>query len=675
MFCVREDEDRREVAAVTTTTASGAFLLPVGQYTLLGRNGGSVVHREDTPVEAFLLVVRAPGFRPFVRSLQLSDLGASPLDALLEPSPRGTGVRASLLLPHTRAPASGVRVLVRLDLSSRQEQGRLLGEAQAPSAVPTRGRVAWSLVSDAEGRIELAGVPPGSATLVVAGGQSYVRTTTALSRDRETSIQLEVGAELHLTIEGLDPRLTLRREGALDSVSFFPGAKSSYAIRGLSPGRYRLTAAFRPSDADGHSLPALVEDLDLTAGYPQRIRVRAPSPETAASLRVRVLNAKGEPLAGRRVVAARADADRFGLTSSLVTDARGEVWLQALAPATYRVRVQGCLQQEVALAARAQRALVVRPSAARVLESQVVDPSGRPVQGAQVTAGFAEGKTDAEGRFRLELAGLLPEGTRVDLVLDASFGAVGGGRTLPSGTRLARASLGVLVKGRPWRLICAARPEETAIERGAPRQGLFTEWLLALAVGPGDANEDGRVSLGEAWRFLSRWVTPDAREAGAEQRPCIWGGDYEPLLAGPEQRSHALTRDRRTDLGAGEPPTGGSPSRTEHEHEHERLSRNWQFSTRRSRRLAESRRGRKLGRRRSDSVARPRELTREEGKDPRSVLLRTGTARRPNALAANPEHLLDLLISAALGVPLRFSALRAALASGTPPTQSSRAVH
>lgn len=151
------------------------------------------------------------------------------------------------------------------------------------------------------------------------------------------------------------------------------------------------------------------------------------------------------------------------------------------------------------------------------------------------------GRTDREGlpaliaargplrlrEFCDRLAARLPAGARVDLVLDASFGRRGGGRTYPGGAALARGSLGVLVKDRPWRLLCAARPEETAIERSAPERGLFTEWLLTFAAGAGDANADGELSLREAWSFLNRWVSAEAQEAGSLQQPCIWGSEID----------------------------------------------------------------------------------------------------------------------------------------------------
>jgi len=155
-------------------------------------------------------------------------------------------------------------------------------------------------------------------------------------------------------------------------------------------------------------------------------------------------------------------------------------------------------------------------------------------------AGF--GRTDREGlpawvvadgplRLRAladQLAAQVTEGAAVDWISDASFGLRGQGRTYPGGVALARSSLGVLVKGRPWRLLCAARPNQTAIERSARGEGgLLTEWLLAAGAGAGDSDNDGQLSLREAWRFLGRWVPPEARSLGSEQGPCIWGTDFD----------------------------------------------------------------------------------------------------------------------------------------------------
>lgn len=159
-------------------------------------------------------------------------------------------------------------------------------------------------------------------------------------------------------------------------------------------------------------------------------------------------------------------------------------------------------------------------------------------------AGF--GRTDreglpawvvADGPLRLQkladrLASQVPKSVGVDWISDASFGLRGQGRTYPGGVALARGSLGALVAERPWRLLCAARPEETAIERSATGEGgLLTEWLLAASAGAGDANDDGALSLREAWRFLGRWVPPEARALGSVQGPCVWGKDFDaPLL-------------------------------------------------------------------------------------------------------------------------------------------------
>jgi hypothetical protein len=183
-------------------------------------------------------------------------------------------------------------------------------------------------------------------------------------------------------------------------------------------------------------------------------------------------------------------------------------------------------------------------------------------------AGF--GRTDregipawvaADGPVRLrgladELANHVPEGAAVDWVSDASFGLRGQGRTYPGGVSLARSSLGALVKGRPWRLLCAARPNQTAVERSARGEGgLLTEWLLAASAGAGDTNNDGQLSLREAWRFLGRWVPAEARALGSEQGPCIWGHDFDaPFLpvSRPEPAPRAMEPEPK-DPAASEP--------------------------------------------------------------------------------------------------------------------------
>lgn len=178
-----------------------------------------------------------------------------------------------------------------------------------------------------------------------------------------------------------------------------------------------------------------------------------------------------------------------------------------------------------------------------------------------------------------ELAGVAPPEARIDLVCDASFGALGGGRTFPGGAPLARGSLGVLVEERPWRLLCAARPEQTAVESKAPHpRGLFSEWLLTAAAGAGDRDNDGQLSLREAWGFLVRWVPKEAQDAGAEQRPCMWGGERDapffplrlpeppnpapaaPLTPAPEPGADPLTAEEGS---ATPPPAEATPPASE----------------------------------------------------------------------------------------------------------------
>ncbi|HBP21312.1 MAG TPA: hypothetical protein DEA08_26430 [Planctomycetes bacterium] len=166
------------------------------------------------------------------------------------------------------------------------------------------------------------------------------------------------------------------------------------------------------------------------------------------------------------------------------------------------------------------------------------------------------------------LSGYAPAQARVDFVCDASFGALGGGRTFPGGSPLARGSLGALVEDRPWRLLCAARPEQTAVESKAPLpRGLFSEWLLTAAAGAGDRDNDGQLSLREAWGFLVRWVPQEAQEAGAEQRPCMWGGERDapffPLrLPQPPNPAPAAPLTPQAEASP-DPLTGDAPAPTE----------------------------------------------------------------------------------------------------------------
>ncbi|MGE0712929.1 MAG: hypothetical protein AB7N76_04170 [Planctomycetota bacterium] len=159
-----------------------------------------------------------------------------------------------------------------------------------------------------------------------------------------------------------------------------------------------------------------------------------------------------------------------------------------------------------------------------------------------------------------ELAGALPRGARVDLVMDSSFGVPAAGRSWPGGAELAPGSLPALVSGRAWRLLVAASEGEAAVEHKTPTRGLFSEWLLTAASGAGDGDDDGVLSMEEAAAFLGRWVPGEANEAGAAQHPRLYGaGADAPFLKTRVQAKPAAPAPAPPPAPGSAGPADGAP--------------------------------------------------------------------------------------------------------------------
>jgi hypothetical protein len=108
---------------------------------------------------------------------------------------------------------------------------------------------------------------------------------------------------------------------------------------------------------------------------------------------------------------------------------------------------------------------------------------------------------------------------RLVLIADACYSGASGGRT--TGVLGARATLSDnfldrLAGGRGRVILTASGPNEVSVEKDELRQGVFTYYFLEGLRGPADADQDGMITVDEAYRYVSDKV-PQA--TGQEQHP------------------------------------------------------------------------------------------------------------------------------------------------------------
>ncbi len=174
----------------------------------------------------------------------------------------------------------------------------------------------------------------------------------------------------------------------------------------------------------------------------------------------------------------------------------------------------------------------------------VVFYSGHGVPGTKDKRGYllpvdADPKAAEQDGYPIDLLytnlAKLTEARSVRVYLDACFsgGSAGGGMIRDASPVYVSAELPRGTGGKVTSL-SAATGKQIASWDGEARHGLFTHHLLDALYGKGDADRDGKVTAGEAKRYLDDWMTRAARRKHRRiQEASLLGGDEVVLAAAP----------------------------------------------------------------------------------------------------------------------------------------------
>ena len=115
---------------------------------------------------------------------------------------------------------------------------------------------------------------------------------------------------------------------------------------------------------------------------------------------------------------------------------------------------------------------------------------------------------------------------KVFVVIDAGFAATGGGRSLKTGRENTGFDESLLLSfvNFPGALLLAAKGAETAFELDDEKNGIFTYYFLeGFSSDEADEDQDGRITLSEAYEFARENVSFQVRTLRGKQNPEFHG--------------------------------------------------------------------------------------------------------------------------------------------------------
>jgi len=342
---------------------------------------------EAASPESNRLRVEAPAFATLERQPVRAGALARPLALAL-----GQTVRGTVTLADRRTPAKGALV-------------RFSGRTQTTRWVETR----------ADGGFLLDGAPREPGALVADGGERG-RASEALPSKAGEAVVIALAPTAALAGRVVDAdsgkplagiRLVARGEGA--SYLARSGPDGRYALRGLAPRRYRLSAE------DQRFVP-WVRSVSVVAGQAETQDVPL---ARAATLVGRVVDEQGAPIEGARVTLARGGENAFRAFIRSMQDEQG---VRSARDGSFRAtRLAAGDNQRldvrhddfeeraiggISLTAGATRSgvtVVMRRGLA--LRGLVKDDEGRPLAGVEVTLQSARQVRAGRGGMQLQLVG------------------------------------------------------------------------------------------------------------------------------------------------------------------------------------------------------------------------------------------------------------------------------
>lgn len=296
---------------------------------------------------------------------------------------------------------------------SRTVRGRVVDDDGRPvAALPVRVRDRLreqTTTTGPDGRFELPRVSPGNCNLSVTA-DGFLPTYEAFTTN-EVNVTVRRGTLIRGRVirPGSEPVLVSARRDATqqdyndaddttgwyDSVTTLDGGFTLTVV----PGRYQLTATGQGARGTDLKVTAPANDVVLELGV-------------GARLRGRVLDEKGRPEAGARVLAQCPLTETKVIDEQMAqTDALGEFDLRGLGACEATVQVDGdkaTYQREVVLREGETTTVEFSPELGAPLAGVVVDSEGAPVAGVSLQATAhgvgrraATDTSDEKGTFRL----------------------------------------------------------------------------------------------------------------------------------------------------------------------------------------------------------------------------------------------------------------------------------
>jgi len=209
--------------------------------------------------------------------------------------------------------------------------------------------------------------------------------------------------------------------GASQSLTATTDARGAYRFEHLLPGDYRIDSVVPPRGTGLVPMPRMWRGHGGVRVPGKAARAKDFALKRGASIRGRVIDEDGRPIAGAEVSATRAPAAIDGpaifgragnFSDTTTTDTRGRYTLEGLTPETYQVTASSPedadfapstpatgLRCEIDKTVDCGDIVLVKGG---VLEGHVTGADAKPVVGVKVYYGTDVTETDAGGRYRFE---------------------------------------------------------------------------------------------------------------------------------------------------------------------------------------------------------------------------------------------------------------------------------
>ncbi|MFI8687005.1 carboxypeptidase regulatory-like domain-containing protein [Rossellomorea sp. NPDC077527] len=345
-----------------------------------------------------------------------------------------------------------------VDASLTRQAGALVGTVQDPNAVAIAGATVTifqnniqigSVITDSNGDYMVAGLSPGSYTVVVSAPNYTTEAVAAMIEDGQTTTLNITLNEDPGTLAGFvrdtnnDPiaggsvTVQISTGSGIIVATTVTAPDGSYAVPNLAPGNYTVVAA-------ASNYQAATQGVTISSNATSIVNFNlASDPGSISGI---VTNAQtGTPITSVNVQVRIVDSSG-AVISTVLTDENGQYVVNGLAPAVYTVVVSApdfqtnAVTVQVSSNQTADGSIALQPDPGQITGTVVDSIGSNPISGAVVSIVNSSGNlitsvlTDMDGVFMVE--GLAPDNYTVNVMAnDFQNGMVGAlvssGQTTP----------------------------------------------------------------------------------------------------------------------------------------------------------------------------------------------------------------------------------------------------